>query len=214
MRPAALPELKKVFLNVDTYYEKKELKFEVHDFKRIELPQKVAIPELSMNLIHVVQNPGIYTAQSVKRMNKSSSTHLIENLPTPEQISFENLDTYMRPYQDPNLKKMMKQYNYKYASSTSGIGEALAHFFYKLTNFKSPHFYNLSEHYVNEPLKFMMFQRKPASISLHKIKDSLGTRYAISKNNIFVLVCPRLQTIIDHNVTTFPYLTSYLSLPP
>jgi hypothetical protein len=185
MRPAALGELKKVFLNVDTYYDKKELKFEAHDFKRIQLPQKVKIPELSMNLIHVVQNPGIYTLQSVKRMNKSASMDLIENLPTPEQISFENLDTYMRPYEDPNLKKMMKQYNYKYSSSTSGIGEALAHFFYKLTNFKSPHFYNLSEHYVNEPLKFMMFQRKPASISLHKIKDSLGTRYAISKNTIF-----------------------------
>jgi hypothetical protein len=138
-----------------------------------------------MNLIHVVQNPGIYTLQSVKRLNKNTNLRLIESLPTPEQIQFENLDTYMRPYEDPNLKAMMKQYNYKYSSSTSGIGEALAHFFYKLTNFKSPHFYSLSEHYVNEPLKFMMFQRKPASISLHKIKDSLGTRYAISKNNLF-----------------------------
>ena len=37
-----------------------------------------------------------------------------------------------------------------------------------MSNFKSPHFNNLSEAYDNEPLKFMLTQRKPNTIFLRQ----------------------------------------------
>lgn len=168
-------------VNVDTYNIKKDLKFDNEDYIKIELEQKASPPELSCDLIQVVKQPGIYPLSSIKALT-SSSLHLLEKLPTPEEIHLDRLDTYMKPHDDPNLKKLMSQHKLKYSSSTSGISETLAHFFYKLTNFKSPHFYNLSESYVNEPLRFMMFQRKPSSIVL--LKNPNGT-YGINNNSVF-----------------------------
>jgi len=166
---------------VDSQNNKKDLRYENKNFDKIELEQKCAAPSLKSNLMHVVRNPGIYPLSSVEKMS-NHELKFFKNLPTPEMIQLENLDTYMKPYEDPNLKKLMISSNYKYCSSTSGIGETLAHFFYKLINFKSPHFYNLSEEYINAPLKYMMFQRKPANIVLHKLENK---KYAISKNSIF-----------------------------
>lgn len=97
-------------------------------------------------------------------------------------IEFENFEKYMKPSEDPNLKKMMKSGNFKFSSSTSGISSTLSHFFYKLTNFKSPHFYNLSDTFKDEPLKFMMYQRKPSMIVLRKNDNG---HYSIDKNSLF-----------------------------
>jgi hypothetical protein len=169
-------------LNINSGKTKKDLKFENHNFKKIPFEQKTKPPKLLMNLSNVVKNPGIYPLNTIKKMNDKVSLDLLENLPTPDMIEFENLDTYMKPNEDPNLKSLLITHKLKYSSSTSGIGETLTHLFYKLTNFKSPHFYNLSDAYIDEPLKFMMFQRKPTSIELHKINPG---NYAISKNNTF-----------------------------
>ena len=45
-----------------------------------------------------------------------------------------------------------------------------------------PHFYNLSEAYDREPLKFMMFQRKPTSVILSKHPENY---YSISSDKFF-----------------------------
>ena len=181
---------KKIQVNVDTYPQKKDLKY-FSEFKRIDIPQSVQAPNLSMDLSIVVQNPGIYPLSSIKSLHEDKfRLKLFENIPPPESIRMDKLDTYMRPHEDPNLKKLMKKYTYKYSSSTSGISEFLTHFFYKLNNFKSPHFYNLSEAYTDEALKFMMFQRKPSSIILHKNDNG---SYTINKNNIFE---PKIEFIL------------------
>lgn len=52
--------------------------------------------------------------------------------------------------------------------STSTITPLLSHIYYAMSNFKSPHFTNLSEAYDNEPLKFMLTQRKPNTIFLRQ----------------------------------------------
>lgn len=170
------------FVNIDTYRDKKDLKYENEEFIRINLPQTVSPPTLANDLMCVVQKPGIYPISSIKKISPNNNFDYYDNLPTPDMIEFANMDKYMKPSEDENIKKLMKQNNYKYASSTSGISSTLSHFFYKLTNFKSPHFYNLSENYAHEPLKFMMYQKKPSSIVLHRTaKDT----YTINKNSYF-----------------------------
>ena len=171
-----------IFLNIENFNEKKDLKYEKEEFKRIVLPQSVKPPALDLDLAEVIRNPGIYPLKLLKKIYKNDELHFYENLPTPEMIEFENFEKYMKPSEDPNLKKMMKTGNYKFSSSTSGISSTLSHFFYKLTNFKSPHFYNLSDSYKEEPLKFMMYQRKPSMIVLKKNENG---HYSIDKNSIF-----------------------------
>jgi len=40
--------------------------------------------------------------------------------------------------------------------STSTVSAVLSHIYFAMSNFKSPHFSNLSEAYDREPLKFMI----------------------------------------------------------
>lgn len=40
--------------------------------------------------------------------------------------------------------------------STSTVSSVLSHIYYMISNFKSPHFNNLSEAYDREALKFMI----------------------------------------------------------
>jgi len=171
-----------IFLNIENFSEKKDLKYEREEFKRIVLPQTVKPPTLDLDLSEVVRNPGIYPLKLLKKIYKHDELHYYENLPTPEMVEFENFEKYMKPSEDPNLKKMMKSGNFKFSSSTSGISTTLSHFFYKLTNFKSPHFYNLSDSFKEEPLKFMMYQRKPSMIVLRRNENG---HYSIDKNSIF-----------------------------
>lgn len=172
----------KIFLNIENFSQKKDLKYEKEEFKRIILPQKVKPPNLDLDFSNVVNNSGIYPLKSLRKIYKNDELHYYENLPTPDMIEFDNFEKYMKPSEDPNLKKMMKSGNFKFSSSTSGISSTLSHFFYKLTNFKSPHFYNLSDSFKEEPLKFMMYQRKPSMIVLNKNENG---QYSINKNSIF-----------------------------
>jgi len=54
--------------------------------------------------------------------------------------------------------------------STSTITSLLSHLYYMIANFKSPHFAGLSKAYDNEPLKFMVSQRKPNTVFLRQLK--------------------------------------------
>ena len=58
--------------------------------------------------------------------------------------------------------------------STSTITSLLNHVYFCLSNYKSPHFNELSKAYDNEPLKFMLSQRKPNTIFLRKISGGSG----------------------------------------
>jgi hypothetical protein len=168
--------------HVNTFGLTKELKYQLHELKPLELKQNAVPPGLESNLEIVVKNPGIYPLSSILKTHKDNDLDLFTNLPTPDMINFDIFSTYMSPSKDKNLHNMMKEQGFKYASSTSGISAALSHFFYKLTNFKNPHFYNLSQSYINQPLKFMMYQRKPSSIILEKHGNNC---YTINKNSMF-----------------------------
>jgi hypothetical protein len=168
--------------HVNTFNQTKELKYQIHKLKPLEIKQKAKPPGLESNLDIVVKNPGIYPLSSIIKTHKNDDLDLFTNLPTPDMINFDIFSTYMSPSKDKNLHNLMKEQGFKYASSTSGISAALAHFFYKLTNFKNPHFYNLSQSFINQPLKFMMYQRKPTSIILERHTNNC---YTVNKNSMF-----------------------------
>lgn len=172
----------KLYLNIENFSETKSLKFAHKDFNRIVLPQSVKPPNLDLDLEQVVKNKGIFPIKSFKKLYKNDELKYYENLPQPEEIEFDNFAPYMKPSSDHNLKKMMKTGNFKFSSSTSGISGTLTHFFYKLTNFKSPHFYNLSDSFKGEPMKFMMYQRKPSLMVLTKNEDG---NYSIDSSKLF-----------------------------
>ena len=207
---------KKINISIDSSQDMKELNYNQHEFKIIEVVQSVKPPVLTLHLETVVNNPGIYPIEEIRKMcdyknqnlqalkpettkktirkfisesnipdlkvTKKYTTSLFESLPKPEEIESENFDKYIPPNKDQTLINLMKSKECLFASSTSGLSNILSHYFYKLTNFKSPHFYNLSEKFTNEPFKFMMFQRKPISIAINKHG---GNFHSISQNKIF-----------------------------
>ena len=68
--------------------------------------------------------------------------------------------------------------------STSTVSSLLSHVYYTIANHKSPHFYNLSESYDREPLKFMVSQRKPNTIFLTQSDNNKGL-YSINGDSGF-----------------------------
>jgi len=72
--------------------------------------------------------------------------------------------------------------------STSSITGIMSHVYWLVSNFKNPHFNNLSYHYDYQPQKFMISQRKPDSIYLRKIDNEQNIDiYAIDADQGFVL---------------------------
>ena len=68
--------------------------------------------------------------------------------------------------------------------STSTVTSVLSHIYFTLSNFKSPHFNNLSEPYDREPLKFMISQRKPNTVFLTKV-DKQKNIYSVDGDSGF-----------------------------
>lgn len=68
--------------------------------------------------------------------------------------------------------------------STSTITSVMAHLYFAMSNYKSPHFTNLSPPYDTEPLKFMVTQRKPNTVFLRMI-DSQSKLYAVDGDKGF-----------------------------
>ena len=67
--------------------------------------------------------------------------------------------------------------------STSTITSLLSHLYFMIANFKSPHFSGLSKAYDDEPLKFMMSQRKPNTVFLRQMKtEDKRELYAIDSD--------------------------------
>ena len=67
----------------------------------------------------------------------------------------------------------------------------MAHVYYEISNYKSPHFSNLSTEYDREPLKFMMTQRKPNSVILRQV-DKENNTYAVNSDSVLESDAPNL----------------------
>lgn len=178
--------------NADNF---KELNYNI-EYNHLKFTENKEPPKLSFNMDAIVKKPGIYQldefikAFSAYDSNIEYKMRLIKNLPTPDQIDFLGLDTYMTPSEDKTLHDLAKKNKKIIVSSTSGISGALTHFFYKLTNFKSPHFYGLSEELKFMPYNFMLFQRKPTFCEI-KYNDgiySISSMKQFESENEFILL--------------------------
>ena len=104
----------------------------------------------------ILKKPGIYPVESINQYARGKLGTLFTKLPQYSQINEECISPYYPPSHDPNLMRMAQNHNCKYVMSTSTISSVLSHIYYCMSNFKSPHFNNLSEAYDREPLKFMI----------------------------------------------------------
>lgn len=172
------------FSNHNLYNTKKEISIRDIEFENISVKQEVTPPSLAFNLDTIVQNPGIYKLKDIMPDNENSKKKIdyFNYLPTPEDIKFENLDNYLNPFEDSKLHNLVMLNNKKLCSSTSGLSFSLCHFYYLLSNFKSPQFYGLSHVFNNEPNKFMIFIRKPTIIKVKKHNEGF---YSISNCSLF-----------------------------
>lgn len=78
------------------------------------------------------------------------------------------------------------KHNAKYMMSTSTVTSLMNHLYYQISNYKSPHFNNLTETFDHEPMKFMLSQRKPNTIFLRQVSDGRGKSvYAVDGDSGF-----------------------------
>jgi hypothetical protein len=131
----------------------------------------------------ILKSPGIYPVESINQYNRGQLGTLFTKLPQYSQINEDCISPYYPPGQDPNLIRLAAAHSCKYVMSTSTISSVLSHIYYCLSNFKSPHFNNLSEAYDREPLKFMISQRKPNTVFLTKVQKRI---YSVDGDSGFI----------------------------
>jgi len=124
------------------------------------------IPTLKNGLDVILKHPGIYPTETINKYTEGRCGSFFTKLPQYSQINKATISPYFPPGRDTKLIDMAKEGKCKYIMSTSTISSFLSHIYYAASNFKSPHFYNLSEIYDREPLKFMVSQRKPNTVYL------------------------------------------------
>ncbi|CAI2386460.1 unnamed protein product [Moneuplotes crassus] len=168
------------------YSVAKDLDFYQHKLKRIEnkYQSKDIIPQLANNLEKVMDYKGIFPVESVNEINQGRLGDYFLRLPQYSQIDESCIPPYYPPSQDKQLLKIAEEHGSRFVMSTSTITSVLAHMYFMISNFKSPHFANLSYAYDKEPLKFMISQRKPNSIFL-KMIDPEKKIYAIDSDSGF-----------------------------
>lgn len=132
------------------------------------------LPHLKNHLDILPKCPGIYPTEAITQFNSAKLTPFFTRLPQYSQINEACISPYFPPGQDVNLKRLATKYKAKYMMSTSTITSLLNHVYFSLSNYKSPHFNDLSKAFDNEPLKFMLSQRKPNTIFLRKMKNNTG----------------------------------------
>lgn len=123
--------------------------------------------------------------ESINELNSGRLSNFYTRLPQYSQINEECIAPYFPPGQDSNLQRLCSTHNTKYMMSTSTISSVLSHIYYCMSNFKSPHFNNLSEAYDKEPLKFMISQRKPNTVFLKKSSKFKGV-YSVDGDSGFI----------------------------
>ena len=112
-------------------------------------------------------------------------------LPQYSEIDESAISNYYPPSEDAQLKHFALNEGWKYLMSTSTITSIMAHVYYEISNYKSPHFSNLSTEYDREPLKFMMTQRKPNSVILRQV-DKENNTYAVNSDSVLESDAPNL----------------------
>ena len=126
------------------------------------------LPRLQNKLDILPRCPGIYPTEAISRFDPKKLAPFFARLPQYSQINEQCIAPYFPPGSDVNLKRLAAQNQAKYMMSTSTITSLLSHLYYMISNFKSPHFSGLSKAYDNEPLKFMVSQRKPNTVFLRQ----------------------------------------------
>ena len=142
------------------------------------------IPKLANNLDKILNIPGIFPTESINRLNQGKLGDFYMRLPQYSEIDDSCISQYNPPSHDSKLIELAKRNEWKYLMSTSTIASVMSHMYYTISNYKSPHFTNLSEPYDREPLKFMVSQRKPSSVFLRMI-DKEQKIYAIDSDSGF-----------------------------
>ena len=69
--------------------------------------------------------------------------------------------------------------------STSTITSIMNHLYYSISNYKSPHFNGLTVSYDQEPMKFMLSQRKPNTIFLRQLSQNGQNVFAVDSDSGF-----------------------------
>lgn len=168
------------------YSSAKNLGF--HKQKLVRIPNEFQstdiIPKLANNLDKVLNIPGIFPVESINRLNEGRLGDFYMRLPQYSEIDEACIPPYYAPSQDEKLMEMAQNYNSKFVMSTSTITSLMSQMYFAISNYKSPHFTNLSEPYDREPLKFMVFQRKPNSVFL-KMIDKEKKLYAVDSDSGF-----------------------------
>ena len=134
------------------------------------------IPRLANHLDFLPKHPGCYPLESIAQFDKPRLLPFFSRLPQHSQINEECITPYYPPGEDLNLQRLAVQNDCHFSMSTSTCTGILSHIYYAMSNFKSPHFNNLTESYDQEPMKFMISQRKPTSVFLRRIKTKDGRK--------------------------------------
>lgn len=109
----------------------------------------------------------------------------MRNIPNIQSINFTRIPGYNPPSKDPLLLKFAKESGVKYIMSTSTISSALSQMYFLFSGFKTPDFSMLSEDYSNQPMKYMISQRKPITNIVKKIDAEKGIYAFDSDPGIF-----------------------------
>ena len=131
-------------------------------------------PSLRNGLDICLQQPGVVLTETINDRMKGKLGSYFTQLPQYSQINETAISPYYRPGVDPKLRKLAIEHKSRFIMSTSSISPILSHIFFAMSNFKSPHFANLSEPFDHEPLKFMVSQRKPNTVFLNMLDKEQG----------------------------------------
>lgn len=130
------------------------------------------IPTLENNLDIVTKYHGVFPMEELTKVNPSLQK-FFSNMPQYTEINEDIIAPYYSPGKDENLRRLTRKYGCEYLMSTSTVSSVLSHIYYAISNHKSPHFSGLSQAFDNEPLKFMVSQRKPNTVFLTQIDKKL-----------------------------------------
>lgn len=147
--------------------------------------EKDCLPSLQNSLDILPKCPGIFPIESICQLDKRLKP-FFSRMPAYSQINEAVIAPYFPPSTDKNLARLAEKAGAKYLTSTSTITSVLSHVYYSLSNYKSPHFNELTQAYDKEPMKFMVSQRKPNTVFLRRIATVGGRKlYGINSDGGF-----------------------------
>ena len=147
--------------------------------------EKLCVPELKNHLDILPRCPGIFPTESIAQFDKKRLLPFFTRLPQYSQINEACISPYFPPGSDKNLMRIALTHQAKYMMSTSTITSIMNHLYYAISNYKSPHFNGLTVSYDQEPMKFMLSQRKPNTIFLRQLSQNGKKVFAVDSDSGF-----------------------------